>query len=283
MIFGQRMHMTDLSLSRWVPVQSGVLRATTFLEELRRVRPARRSTLFVDNPQVISALALGILIGLSAAKLPAEQLMFAIAYAAPIWPLVLLQLLLQQGLTMRRVEQLPAQRAGEQRNQPLEQNQTSQQSIERVMTTVPDVVSDVVHDDESLVSLIEDALRHLHDYSYLGLHPLAQLQLVKQTQICSRTPNLNTHLEAGRTLHTLLVDVIGQLCPAGQLPNGAVVPQRVWHPYIILQSQYVQRELTRQIMARLYIGEGTYNRTRRRAVQGIAQALLELERQIEGK
>jgi len=36
-------------------------------------------------------------------------------------------------------------------------------------------------------------------------------------------------------------------------------------------------ELNRDIMARLYIGEGTFNRARRRAIRGVARALKEME------
>jgi hypothetical protein len=40
-------------------------------------------------------------------------------------------------------------------------------------------------------------------------------------------------------------------------------------------------ELNRDIMSRLYISEGTFNRTRRRAVRGVARALQEVEREAQ--
>ena len=48
-------------------------------------------------------------------------------------------------------------------------------------------------------------------------------------------------------------------------------------PLYDLHGSYVQGELTREIMARLYIGEGTYNRTRRRALRSVAKAIQEIE------
>jgi len=37
-------------------------------------------------------------------------------------------------------------------------------------------------------------------------------------------------------------------------------------------------ELNRDIMNRLYVSEGTFNRTRRRAIRGVAKAIGEIER-----
>jgi hypothetical protein len=50
---------------------------------------------------------------------------------------------------------------------------------------------------------------------------------------------------------------------------------------VILHDSYVKGELTRDIMARLYIGEGTYNRTRRRALRSVAKMIQELESQAQ--
>jgi hypothetical protein len=272
MIFRQRMTVTDLALYTWAPIQTALLRASGSLADLWSARAGRLSTSTIDNSQIATAMAVGIFIGLGAGTLLADQLILAISYVAPLWSVALLQLTLQQGSKMRQREQLPACCAGERLNQQQGQNQTSKWSVPRVIASIPD--------DEAVTPLVEDALRHLHDCSYLGQHQLAQLQLVKrQQQLCSGGPGLNTHLELGRALHSLLVDIIGQLRPPGQLPTGAVVPQREWHPYIILNASYVQGELTREIMARLYISEGTYNRTRRRAIYSVARAILEIEHQ----
>jgi hypothetical protein len=60
-------------------------------------------------------------------------------------------------------------------------------------------------------------------------------------------------------------------------PTPLAVPHREWHQFLILHSAYVAGEQTREIMSRLYIGEGTYNRTRRRALQGLANAVQEMD------
>jgi hypothetical protein len=206
MIFRQRMTVTDLALYTWAPIQTALLRASGSLADLWSARAGRLSTSTIDNSQIATAMAVGIFIGLGAGTLLADQLILAISYVAPLWSVALLQLTLQQGSKMRQREQLPACCAGERLNQQQGQNQTSKWSVPRVIASIPD--------DEAVTPLVEDALRHLHDCSYLGQHQLAQLQLVKrQQQLCSGGPGLNTHLELGRALHSLLVDIIGQLRP----------------------------------------------------------------------
>ncbi len=121
--------------------------------------------------------------------------------------------------------------------------------------------------------LVEDALRHLYDYAYLGEHALARLVAVE--------PYLNagdaviTHLDRGRALSQLLVDVIERLRPPGEPPRDLL---REWTQYTILHDAYVQGELNRDIMSKLYISESSFNRARRRAVRGVARAVQEIER-----
>jgi hypothetical protein len=40
-------------------------------------------------------------------------------------------------------------------------------------------------------------------------------------------------------------------------------------------------ELNRDIMSKLYISEGTFSRTRRRAIRGVAKALQEMEQEAQ--
>ncbi len=271
MIFKQRISVTDLAWTTWAPTQTGLLHALESLAGIWSGRASRLSTSTVDNSQIFTAMAVGILLGMGAATLLADQLLFAIGYVAPLWSVAMLQLPLQQGSKMQQREQLLPPQAAEQLNPQQRQNQPSEQSLLGVSASVTD--------DERITLLVADALRHLHDRSYLGQHPLAQLPMVKFKQWTrSDAPCLNTHLSLGLALHSLLVEIIEQLRPTGRLPTATVIP-REWHPYVILHAQYVQGETTREIMARLYIGEGTYNRTRRRAFQSIARALLELEYQ----
>jgi DNA-binding CsgD family transcriptional regulator len=49
----------------------------------------------------------------------------------------------------------------------------------------------------------------------------------------------------------------------------------VWYSYIVLHDAYVEGVPNREIMARLYISEGTFNRTRRIALRALARLLIE--------
>nr|MBC8249006.1 hypothetical protein [Anaerolineales bacterium] len=59
------------------------------------------------------------------------------------------------------------------------------------------------------------------------------------------------------------------------------LPTREWHQYVILHDSYVLGERNRDIMSKLYIGEGTFNRARRRAIRGVARAIEEMEREAQ--
>jgi len=48
-----------------------------------------------------------------------------------------------------------------------------------------------------------------------------------------------------------------------------------WYNHVVLYDVYVEGVQNREIMARLYISEGTFNRTRRNAIRGLARLLIE--------
>ncbi len=50
---------------------------------------------------------------------------------------------------------------------------------------------------------------------------------------------------------------------------------RVWYNHAALYDAYMEGVPNREIMARLYISEGTFNRTRRNAIRGLARLLVE--------
>lgn len=127
---------------------------------------------------------------------------------------------------------------------------------------------------------VEDALRRLHDYPALGEHPLAGLALVRQRLAALQQDGASTHIERGKALNQVLVEAIQKLRPEGEAPKTTSVPPRQWNQFIILHDSYVLDEPNRDIMSRLYIGEGTFNRTRRRALQGVARALREMEEAV---
>ena len=135
-------------------------------------------------------------------------------------------------------------------------------------------------DEKELVSLVEDALRRLYDYSHLGESMLAQLQVV-DWRLRDRDREFVTHIDRGKALSEVLVQAMNKLRPPGQEPGSQEIPAREWTQFIILHDAYVMGELNRDIMAKLYISEGTFNRSRRRAVRGVAKALEEMERETQ--
>jgi GAF domain-containing protein len=135
-------------------------------------------------------------------------------------------------------------------------------------------------DDKAFAALVEDALRRLHDYPYLGEHPLVQLQFVDWClQDCG--DRFVTHLDRGKALSEGLVRALDKLRPPGLEPERHAIPSREWHQFLILHDAYVLGERNRDIMSRLYVGEGTFNRTRRRALRGVAKALREMEQEAQ--
>ncbi|MFQ5859348.1 MAG: GAF domain-containing protein [Anaerolineae bacterium] len=130
--------------------------------------------------------------------------------------------------------------------------------------------------EADFVSLVEDGLRRLHDFSYLGEHALAQLQVVDWWLESQKDP-LVTHIDRGKALNEILLQALHKLRPEDAEPGAHDVPSREWHQFIILHDSYVAGKLNRDVMSRLYISDGTFNRTRRRAVRGVAKALQEME------
>ncbi|MFQ6001978.1 MAG: GAF domain-containing protein, partial [Anaerolineae bacterium] len=126
--------------------------------------------------------------------------------------------------------------------------------------------------EKEFVALVEDGLRRLFDYSYLGEHKLAHLSMVER-QLQSREAPL-THLDRGKALKEVLLQALDKLRPPASQPDP---PTLEWYPFLVLHDAYVLGEPNRDIMSKLYISEGTFNRTRRRAVRALAKALLEME------
>ena len=132
--------------------------------------------------------------------------------------------------------------------------------------------------DEEFMASVEDALRRLYDYPYLGEHTLAELAVVR-VGLASREPGFVTHIDRGKALSEVLVQAMEKLRPEKPEPKPLAVPSREWHLFLVLHAAYVVGDPNREIMSRLYIGEGTFNRTRRRALRGVAKALQEMEQE----
>jgi hypothetical protein len=119
--------------------------------------------------------------------------------------------------------------------------------------------------DPKLVKHVEEGLRNLHDYSKLGKSPLVALFNAEG----------KSHIERGKNIKDKIIGAVETLKPSGELPSEPL--PREWHSYTILNDAYVLDEPSREIMAKLYISEGTYYRTRRKALRGVTRTLLEME------
>ena len=121
------------------------------------------------------------------------------------------------------------------------------------------------------VGVVESALRNLYDFSFLADTPLAQLEIVRV-----RLPaGESTHLDRGKIVHNILIEALEKLCPQKKIPGDP--PPREWHPYLILRDAYLEEKPNRDIMSKLYISEGSFNRTRRSAIRAVTRVLGEME------
>ena len=154
------------------------------------------------------------------------------------------------------------------RRQPGEQDRL-QQAVAEVQTsesgldveTAEMVAAATSQPDVAYLKIVEEALRHLSDIVTLGGSPLAA-HLGQQS---------GSEIEKGQKLQELLIRSIEILRPAGPRPREPL--PRPWYNYVILYDAYVECVPNREIMARLYISEGTFNRTRRNALRGLARHL----------
>jgi hypothetical protein len=124
----------------------------------------------------------------------------------------------------------------------------------------------VTNPDPEFVKLVEDGMRNLSDYVKLG-----ESSLVEYLNI-----NGETQLERGKMVHHQLVQAIDILKPDKQRPSEPL--PREWYNYVVLHDAYVEDLPNREIMARLYVSEGTFNRSRRNALRGVARFLFEKSR-----
>lgn len=125
------------------------------------------------------------------------------------------------------------------------------------------ITSLVTDPDPKFLKMVEDGLRKLSDVIALGQSPLAEALNI----------NGKTHIEHGKALRQELVSAIEALRPNGTRPEEPL--PREWESYVVLHDAYVKRVTNREIMARLYTSEGTFNRIRRKALRGVSMYLLE--------
>jgi hypothetical protein len=118
---------------------------------------------------------------------------------------------------------------------------------------------------------VEEALRNLYDYAYLSDSPLAKLKQIRTAGGDSGS----THLDRGKMVYQTILCALEKMRPPGDLPREPI--PRQWYPYLILYNAYLENQPNNEIMIRLYISEGTFNRTRRAAIRSLARALSEME------
>ena len=130
-------------------------------------------------------------------------------------------------------------------------------------------------DGEIPARSVEEALRNLYDYAYLADSPLSRLRQIRTISAASG----NTHLDRGKLVYQTILDALEKLRPPGEVPREPI--PRQWYPYLILHNAYLENKPNNEIMMRLYISEGTFNRTRRAAIRSLARALSEMELAVQ--
>ncbi len=147
-----------------------------------------------------------------------------------------------------------------------------QRDMERQVQALTSPAPALELNEAALVRQVEDGLRHLYDFPYLGEHRLARLRAVDAA--LAKSNGSVTLLERGQALRDVLVRAIERLRPTGSEPRGDdAAARREWHAYLILRESYVEDIPNRNTMNRLLLSEGTYNRLRRQALRGVARAL----------
>lgn len=121
------------------------------------------------------------------------------------------------------------------------------------------------------VAEVENALRNLHDFARLGDSRIGELRLVRQ----ELQGGSITHLDLGKAVYNVIAKAVDKLKPEGEQKGDP--PPQVWQSYLILHEAYFRDVPNRDIMNRLYISEGTFNRRRRAALGAVARALAEME------
>jgi hypothetical protein len=154
------------------------------------------------------------------------------------------------------------------RSEQIQQLVTESQVKDTEMGSVADEMMATISTspDGEFVKIVEDGLRHYSDYIALGQSPLADWVGIKA----------ESHVERGKQLQAFLGEAMESFRPTGARPSEPL--PRVWYSYVVLHDAYVEGVPNREIMARLYISEGTFNRTRRNALRGLARVIQEKDK-----
>lgn len=118
---------------------------------------------------------------------------------------------------------------------------------------------------------IQDVFQNFYNFAYLGDSPLVNLKQVQSLITCPQV----THVDKGKAVYQAVAEALEKLRPGDELPAEPI--PREWYPYLVLRHAYLDDLPNRDIMSKLYISEGTFNRTRRSALRSVARVLGELE------
>jgi hypothetical protein len=149
------------------------------------------------------------------------------------------------------------------------QNSERLRKVEEIVETAPDSSN---AKSSLSVEAVDFALRNLYDFTFLADSPLAQLDIVRQ-RLAGEKKN---YVERGKAVQAVVLAALEKLRPSLEVPPEPA--PREWYPYVILHDAYVQEIQNREIMGKLYISEGTFNRTRRTAITSLARVLAEMEK-----
>ncbi len=182
-----------------------------------------------------------------------------------------------QRANVEQINSLVEQYRARERDLQFQVQQLIAERDAQVLPKAPDA-----HDEETLTPLVEDALRHINDYPYLGEHDLAKLRVVERVMYERSDASPASFVDRGKAVSQVVLAMLDELKPEGAPPKANQVAPREWHLYLILHDSYVLDEPNRDVMSKLYISEGTFNRTRRRALRALAKALAEYEASVVG-
>ena len=149
------------------------------------------------------------------------------------------------------------------------QNSERLRKVEEIVEAAPD--SSNVKNSLS-VEAVDFALRNIYDFTFLADSPLAELDVVRR-RLAGEKKN---YIERGKAVQAVVLEALEKLRPSLEVPPEPA--PREWYPYIILHDAYVAEIQNREIMNKLYISEGTFNRTRRIAISALARVLAEMEK-----
>jgi CheY-like chemotaxis protein len=115
---------------------------------------------------------------------------------------------------------------------------------------------------EEFQNLVREALLHLHDATYLQVHPLAALASLDEDSRALR----------GKRVATELLEAIRSLRPAPGTPLG----DRAWRICRLLEARYIEGLSAGEVLDQLGLGKTQYHRDHAQALKAVASQLWDL-------